>query len=207
MKKLLLVLLCLPLFSFSQIKDFDSDKNLLVYDDGNQFIPLKIYYNNGIDNKDKLFFSLNKQIVLIKLDRLAEFGELYEKGMNKAIEWYNVAQENNVLSLDKDVDWTFKTDGGVISEAYSQHYSKPKTGSFKVSIELEGISPGNNYRYRVNQTDEHNVYSAFADIGMYVLTREKDLENAKKLIDFCKNYEKYVNEAIDKFNSIDNLFE
>ena len=207
MKKLLLILFITPLFAFSQLKDFDSDESLLVYDDGNQFIPLTIHYNNGIDNKDKLFFSFNNQIVLIKLDRLAEFGKLYEKGMNKAIEWYNVAQENNILSLDKDVDWTFKTDGGVIYEASSNHYSKPKTGSFKVSIELEGISPGNNYRYRVLQTDERNVYSAFADIGMYVLTREKDLENAKRLIDFCKNYEKYINEAIDKFNIKDNLFE
>ena len=205
MKKLLLILLCLPMIGFAQIKDFNSDENLLVYYDAT--IRLKVYYNNNIEMKDKVFFNLDNQIVLIKLDRLAEFGELYEKGMNKAIEWYNVAKENNIPSLDKDVDWTFKTDGGVLYELSSGHYSEPTTGNFHVSIDLEGIGAGNNYRYKVIQKDEHNLYSAQANIGVYVLTREEGLENAKRLIDFCKNYEKYVNEAIDKFIKKDSLFE
>lgn len=198
----------IPLSSVGQIKDFTSDDDILVYDDGETYNSTKVYYSNRYpSHKNRLVFFNDNQRVYIKLDRVKEFGELYEKGMNKAIEWFKVAKENNVPKLEKDMEWKFKTNGGMLYDASSFESVEPKDGEFKVRIEVDGrFGDDINYRYRVYQTDEYRVYSAFADIGLVNLTKEKDLELSKKLIDFCNNYETYVNAAIDKFNGTDDLF-
>ena len=208
MKNLLFTLALLISFaSFGQIKDFKSDDPLLVYDDGETYNSTKVYYSNAYDHhKDRLVFFNDDQRVYIKIDRVKEFGDLYEKGMNKAIEWFNVAKENNVPNLEKDVDWKFKTNGGMVYDSSTFKSAGVTDGEFKVSIAIGDRGDSNNYRYRVYQTDEYRVYRAFADIGLVILNRDGGLELANKLIDFCKNYEKYVNLAIDKFNGKDDLF-
>jgi hypothetical protein len=207
MKKLLLLIFLIPLMSTGQIKDFKSDDDLLIYDDGQTYNSTKVYYSNRYNHhKDRLVFINDNQRVYIKLDRVKEFGELYEKGMNKAIEWFKVAKENNVANLEKDMEWKFKTNGGMLYDASSFESVAPTDGEFKVRIKIGNRIESNNYRYRVYQTDEYRVYSAFADIGLVVLNREGGIELANKLIDFCNNYETYANAAVDKFNSKDDLF-
>ena len=205
MKKLLLILLCLPIIGFGQIKEINSDKELLVFDDKEMYNSTKVYYDSK-NYKDKLIFFNDNQRVFINISRVIEFGELYEKGMNKSIEWYEVAKKNDVKELEKDMDWTFKTDGGILYNGVSFYYSAPFEGFFKVRITLDGYSTGPNYRFRVMQKDENEIHSEFVDIGLNIVSRDGDLKKAKMLINFCKNYEKYVNEAIDKFNRKDNLF-
>ncbi|MEE2931688.1 MAG: hypothetical protein VX370_04090, partial [Bacteroidota bacterium] len=60
MKKLLLILLCLPMIGFGQFKAFDSGKELLVYDDGERFNSTKVYYDNK-HYKNKLIFYNDNQ--------------------------------------------------------------------------------------------------------------------------------------------------
>jgi hypothetical protein len=207
MKKIILLLLFIPFVCIGQIKDFTSDDDILVYDDGETYNSTKVYYSNRYpSHKDRLVFINANQRVYIKFDRVKEFGELYEKGMNKAIEWFKIAKEKNVPELEKDMEWKFKTNGGMLYDASSFENVAPTDGEFKVRISIGDRGDSNNYRYRVYQTDEYRVYSAFADIGLVILNRDGGLELANKLIDFCKNYETYVNAAIDKFNSKDDLF-
>tara|TARA_B100000989_G_scaffold236042_1_gene182895 strand:+ start:507 stop:1133 length:627 start_codon:yes stop_codon:yes gene_type:complete len=207
MKKLTLLLLLVPIFVFGQIKEFDSDEELLVFDDGKQYNSTKVYYKSKYSfQRDQLSFKDGYQSVYIKMNRVKEFGDLYEKGMNKAFEWAKIARENGVPELKKSMDWKFRTDGGMLYDASSFESSGKKDGEFEVTIRTDKKQDYINYRYRVFQTDEYIVYTAFADLGLVILSNEEDLNAAKKFIDFCKNYETYVNSAIDKFNSKDEMF-
>ena len=207
MKKLILLLLFIPLGFTGQIKEFNSDEPLLVFDDGQKYNSTKVYYNSKYSfQRDQLSFKDGYQSVYIKMNRIKEFGDLYEKGMNKAFEWAKIARENGVPELEKSMDWKFKTDGGMLYDASSFETSGKKDGEFEVVIRTNKKKDYINYRYRVFQTDEYTVYTAFANLGLVILSDEEDLNAAKKFIDFCKNYETYVNAAIDKFNSKDNLF-
>ena len=207
MKKLILLLLFIPLGFTGQIKEFNSDEPLLVFDDGQKYNSTKVYYNSKYSfQRDQLSFKDGYQSVYIKMNRIKEFGDLYEKGMNKAFEWAKIARENGVPELEKSMDWKFKTDGGMLYDASSFETSGKKDGEFEVVIRTNKKKDYISYRYRVFQTDEYTVYTAFANLWLVILSDEEDLNAAKKFIDFCKNYETYVNAAIDKFNSKDNLF-
>ena len=207
MKKLILILLFIPTVFTGQIKEFVSDEQLLVFDDGKKYNSTKVYYQSKYSfQRDQLTFKDGYQRVYIKMNRIKEFGDLYEKGMNKAFEWAKIARENGVPELEKSMEWKFKTDGGMLYDASSFETSGKKDGEFEVIIRTNEKKDYINYRYRVFQTDEYIVYTAFADLGLVILSDEEDLNAAKKFIDFCKNYETYVNAAIDKFNSKDDLF-
>ena len=208
MKKLLLLLMLIPLMTVGQIKDFVSDDKLLVYDDGQKYVTTKVFYETKYDfERDQLSFTQGNQRIYIKMSRIKEFADLYEKGMNKALEWAKVARENNVPEVKKSMDWKFKTDGGMLYDASSFKTVGKKDGEFEVIIKIDKKKDYINYRYRVFQTDEYIVYSAFANIGLVNnLSKPEDLKVAKQFIEFCRNYETYVNAAIDKFNSKDDLF-
>ena len=207
MKKLFLLLLFIPTVFTGQIKEFVSDEQLLVFDDGKKYNSTKVYYQSKYSfQRDQLTFKDGYQRVYIKMNRIKEFGDLYEKGMNKAFEWAKIARENGVPELEKSMEWKFKTDGGMLYDASSFETSGKKDGEFEVIIRTNEKKDYINYRYRVFQTDEYIIYTAFADLGLVILSDEEDLNAAKKFIDFCKNYETYVNAAIDKFNSKDDLF-
>ena len=205
MKKLILLLLFIPLFSFSQINDIDYDEELLVYDDGNEFVSTKVYY---LSKPQVLIFRTDKQSVYINIERVKEFGELYKKGVDKAIEWAEVARENKVMDVEKKMDWNFKTDGGMVYDASTFKTVEPNEGEFLVNIQLTKRKTFINYRYRVLLSDEYNVYTSFANVGLVIIGDKKGegLKQANQFIDFCLNYENYVNQAIDKFNSKDSLF-
>ena len=82
MKKLILLLLFIPLVSFGQIKEFNSDEELLVFDDGQKYNSTKVYYSSKYSfQRDQLSFKNGYQSVYIKINRIKEFGDLYEKGM------------------------------------------------------------------------------------------------------------------------------
>lgn len=205
MKKLILLLLFIPLFSFSQINDIDYDEELLVYDDGNEFVSTKVYY---LSKPQVLIFRTDKQSVYINIERVKEFGELYKTGVDKALEWAEVARENKVMDVEKKMDWNFKTDGGMVYDASTFKTVEPNEGEFLVNIQLTKRKTFINYRYRVLLSDEYNVYTSFANVGLVIIGDKKGegLKQANQFIDFCLNYENYVNQAIDKFNSKDNLF-
>ena len=64
------------MIGFSQIKEINSDKELLVYDDKDMYNPTRVYYDSK-NHKDKLIFFNDNQRVFININRVIEFGELY----------------------------------------------------------------------------------------------------------------------------------
>ena len=64
----------------------------------------KVYYKSKYSfQRDQLSFKDGYQSVYIKMNRVKEFGDLYEKGMNKAFEWAKIARENGVPELKKSI--------------------------------------------------------------------------------------------------------
>lgn len=194
MKKLLLVLVA-TLFTISL--NAQSSETEFKFDDyKQQYSKLEISFG-GEYNKSNWQLKKGDQYIYLTQDDLDKATIEIEKAFNKAVEWDKVADENNVDKLNKKMDFSFRTTGGMLNdsgfEGVGPHDAEFKFERFEMS--------GKTYSYmscNVWQSGDYGVRSANCAVVGVNVRDESQVQAFNKFLNFLKNSKTLVLERIAK---------
>ena len=191
MKKLLLLLLFIPLTSFGQVSEqkikFDN------YKVGNS--SMKISFG-GQYSDDVWKFKEGDQIIYFTPDDLAKAVEAFESAFKKAVEWDKVANENNVDKLVKVMPFTFNTTEGML---YDSGYESVGSKKAKFKFERFVSSTKETFSYvstSIWQNGEYNVRSAYFQFPSINVRDKESVDKFQEFLNFMKSNKSIIEEKI-----------
>ena len=147
----------------------------------------------------------NRQTIHLSPESLEKLGEALEKVLQKANEWYDIAQENSVKTLDKEIPVKgYTTDGGYIYDSGNKSTDDKDEFKFKFSKYEDRAS------ISIEVFQMNGVYSNFFRIGSIcikdcessvssrLLAKERvQLEKLNNFIVFAKNNKSILDKKIN----------
>jgi len=177
MKKLILLLLLVPIITIGQISE--------------QEIPFDNYEPRKYSKMEISFGGKYTDDVW----SFRKAAESFENAYNKAVEWNQVADDNNVEKLTKVMPFTFFTTRGMLEDSGYE-----SVGPKKAEFEFERfVMNGKTYSYlktSIWQNGEYNVRSAFFQFPSIDVRDEKMVSKFLNFLNFMKSNKSIIEEKI-----------
>jgi hypothetical protein len=198
MKKLLLILLIVPVLGFSQTSDqkIDFDDYSIGYS--------KIEISFGGKYTENVWeFKSGKQYVNFTPDDLEKAAIEFENAYKKAVEWDKVADENDVNELTKEIPFSFFTTRGMLEDSGYKSVGSME-GKFEFQRSTEAREIKSFLATRVYQHDEYFVRTAFFRFPGFDVRNDGEVEKFLEFLEFIKNNKSIIQEKLKDSKS--NLF-
>ena len=178
MKKLLLLLMFIPLMSFGQVSEQE-----IKFDNyaPEKYSKMEISFG-GKFSDDVWTFRKSSQIIYFTPDDLVKAAEAFEGAYNKAVEWNKVADENNVEKLMKVMPFSFSTTKGMSEFEFERFTMSGEANSyFKASIWQNG---------------DYNVRSAYFQFPSINVRDKEMVDKFLEFLNFMKSNKSIIEEKI-----------
>jgi hypothetical protein len=191
MKKLILLLLLVPIITIGQISEQE-----IPFDnyEPRKYSKMEISFG-GKYTDDVWSFRKGDQRINFTPDDLEKAAESFENAYNKAVEWNQVADDNNVEKLTKVMPFTFFTTRGMLEDSGYE-----SVGPKKAEFEFERfVMNGKTYSYlktSIWQNGEYNVRSAFFQFPSIDVRDEKMVSKFLNFLNFMKSNKSIIEEKI-----------
>jgi hypothetical protein len=191
MKKLILLLLLVPIITIGQISEQE-----IPFDnyEPRKYSKMEISFG-GKYTDDVWSFRKGDQRINFTPDDLEKAAESFDNAYNKAVEWNQVADDNNVEKLTKVMPFTFFTTRGMLEDSGYE-----SVGPKKAEFEFERfVMNGKTYSYlktSIWQNGEYNVRSAFFQFPSIDVRDEKMVSKFLNFLNFMKSNKSIIEEKI-----------
>jgi hypothetical protein len=191
MKKLILLLLLVPIITIGQISEQE-----IPFDnyEPRKYSKMEISFG-GKYTDDVWSFRKGDQRINFTPDDLEKAAESFQNAYNKAVEWNQVADDNNVEKLTKVMPFTFFTTRGMLEDSGYE-----SVGPKKAEFEFERfVMNGKTYSYlktSIWQNGEYNVRSAFFQFPSIDVRDEKMVSKFLNFLNFMKSNKSIIEEKI-----------
>jgi hypothetical protein len=192
MKKLILLLLFIPLISFGQVSEqvikFDN------YEPG-KYSKMEISFG-GKYFDDVWEFTSGSQIIHFTPYDLVKAAEAFEGAYNKAVEWDKVADENNVEKLMKVMPFSFSTTKGMLEDA-GYEIVGPKKAEFEFERFTMSGETNSFLKASIWQNGDYNVRSAYFKFPSINVRDKEMVDKFLEFLNFMKSNKSIIEKKIE----------
>ena len=191
MKKLLLLLMFIPLMSFGQVSEQE-----IKFDNyaPEKYSKMEISFG-GKFSDDVWTFRKSSQIIYFTPDDLVKAAEAFEGAYNKAVEWNKVADENNVEKLMKVMPFSFSTTKGMLEDSGYESVG-PKKAEFEFERFTMSGEANSYFKASIWQNGDYNVRSAYFQFPSINVRDKEMVDKFLEFLNFMKSNKSIIEEKI-----------
>lgn len=197
MKTILLTIVTILFFSSSVV----AQEELMKFKESGSTDSLTVSYTVEGENKYNSWISLNERgssILEVSIDDLVKAREFLDNSYSKYLEWLNIAEENNVSELNRDIDSIN------FGETLAYHLSDWNFAFGESEVRSKIILTDDLNAFAViipSRSTSRNEYIR-TDTEVLLFTNSSDFQSFLSVFD-----EEEVKKRVDEFNNVQSLFD